>query len=447
MAGRIIGGVAGFSGGELLLAFFANGASVDFYGFGRWRSAPRQPTRRIVGGWRSAVQQARFPGGAFSHPSRVQLFIVSCSRAAGLFGGAPCGSLMTAVTASSERSEAAEAKPVAGARRCRISAVSPVCWRCADPAADRQRLLGADRTRMASTGAGLGLNLVVGFAAISHRLCRAADARAYTTSVLVAGMSCPGAGIPRCDRGRRRRDLRRHRGASRVALAPSIFDVDARFATIVTQNRAAAERHRGGIASPVRNFPRRSTRLGFYFLCIADCCLHHLLSANVARSRFGRALIAVRDAEVAAEATAFQAEMLIRSSCCRRLRRVAGGCSRACKLHHAGCFTSIFRAVLHRHPDRPAARSWADGHHHPHHPAGDRGAPCGVVDLPLCGAAAADRAGDARRIAALLDFRNRVRFASNAAIVPRPAALADIVRRSKGDKALALRGVSLSFAM
>src|ERR1039458_3177455 len=29
----VIGGVAGFSGGELLLAFFANGALLNFYGF------------------------------------------------------------------------------------------------------------------------------------------------------------------------------------------------------------------------------------------------------------------------------------------------------------------------------------------------------------------------------------------------------------------------------
>jgi ABC-type branched-subunit amino acid transport system ATPase component len=48
-------------------------------------------------------------------------------------------------------------------------------------------------------------------------------------------------------------------------------------------------------------------------------------------------------------------------------------------------------------------------------------------------------------IAALLDFRNRRPLASNRAIVPRPTALADIVRRGKGEKALALRGVSLSF--
>jgi branched-chain amino acid transport system permease protein len=48
-------------------------------------------------------------------------------------------------------------------------------------------------------------------------------------------------------------------------------------------------------------------------------------------------------------------------------------------------------------------------------------------------------------IAALLDFRNRRPLASNRAIVPRPAALADIMRKSAGGKALALRNVALSF--
>ena len=47
-------------------------------------------------------------------------------------------------------------------------------------------------------------------------------------------------------------------------------------------------------------------------------------------------------------------------------------------------------------------------------------------------------------IAALLDFRNRRPLASNRAIVPRPAALADIVRRSAGGKR-SLRGITLSF--
>src|SRR6202012_6153793 len=45
-------------------------------------------------------------------------------------------------------------------------------------------------------------------------------------------------------------------------------------------------------------------------------------------------------------------------------------------------------------------------------------------------------------IAALLDFRHRKPLASNRAFVRRPAALADIVRRMTGDKALALRAIA-----
>jgi ATP-binding cassette subfamily F protein uup len=48
-------------------------------------------------------------------------------------------------------------------------------------------------------------------------------------------------------------------------------------------------------------------------------------------------------------------------------------------------------------------------------------------------------------IAALLDFRNRRPLASNRAIVPRPAALADIVRKRTGGSMLTLRGIALSF--
>jgi ABC-type branched-subunit amino acid transport system ATPase component len=48
-------------------------------------------------------------------------------------------------------------------------------------------------------------------------------------------------------------------------------------------------------------------------------------------------------------------------------------------------------------------------------------------------------------IAALLDFRNRRPLPSNRAIVPRPAALGDVMRKSAGGRMLSLRGVSLSF--
>ena len=48
-------------------------------------------------------------------------------------------------------------------------------------------------------------------------------------------------------------------------------------------------------------------------------------------------------------------------------------------------------------------------------------------------------------IAALLDFRNRRPLASHRAIVPRPAALGDIIRKTTGHRTLSLRGVMLSF--
>jgi branched-chain amino acid transport system permease protein len=87
----IIGGVAGFSGGELLLAFFANGALLNFYGFvpvalgglGNNRGA-------IVGGFALGIfqQAANFlVGGIFSSVAVFTLFIVVLLAAPqGLFG-------------------------------------------------------------------------------------------------------------------------------------------------------------------------------------------------------------------------------------------------------------------------------------------------------------------------------------------------------------------------
>ena len=86
-----IGGVAGFSGGELLLAFFANGALLNFYGFvpvalgglGNNRGA-------IIGGLALGLfqQAANFlVGGIFSSVAVFTLFIVVLLAAPqGLFG-------------------------------------------------------------------------------------------------------------------------------------------------------------------------------------------------------------------------------------------------------------------------------------------------------------------------------------------------------------------------
>src|SRR6478735_1658100 len=89
----VIGGVAGYSGGELMLAFFANGALLNFYGFvpvalgglGNNRGA-------IVGGLALGLfqQAANFlVGGIFSSVAVFALFIVVLLAAPqGLFGTA-----------------------------------------------------------------------------------------------------------------------------------------------------------------------------------------------------------------------------------------------------------------------------------------------------------------------------------------------------------------------
>src|SRR5271166_1189574 len=87
----IVGGLAGFSGGELLLAFFANGALLNFYGFvpvalgglGNNRGA-------VIGGLALGLfqQAANFlVGGIFSSVAVFALFIVILLAAPqGLFG-------------------------------------------------------------------------------------------------------------------------------------------------------------------------------------------------------------------------------------------------------------------------------------------------------------------------------------------------------------------------
>src|SRR5271154_7018675 len=89
----VIGGVAGFSGGELLLAFFANGALLNFYGFvpvalgglGNNRGA-------VIGGLVLGLfqQAANFlVGGIFSSVAVFTLFIIVLLAAPqGLFGSA-----------------------------------------------------------------------------------------------------------------------------------------------------------------------------------------------------------------------------------------------------------------------------------------------------------------------------------------------------------------------
>jgi branched-chain amino acid transport system permease protein len=93
MLAAVVGGIAGFSGGELLLAFFANGALLNFYGFvpvalgglGNNRGA-------VIGGLILGLfqQAANFlVGGIFASVAVFALFIVVLLAAPqGLFGSA-----------------------------------------------------------------------------------------------------------------------------------------------------------------------------------------------------------------------------------------------------------------------------------------------------------------------------------------------------------------------
>ena len=290
-----------------------------------------------------------------------------------------------------------------------------------------------------------GLNLVVGFAGqLAIGYVALLTLGAYTTSVLVAGNVMPPLPVfaALAGRGCRRRGLRRHRRPAGAAAAHLLLrDVDARLrhhrdadrAGLAERDRRRHRHRRAGVSRALRHrlglllpLPRRSPPSRTW------------ITANIARSRFGRALIALRDAEVAAEATGIsKTRMLIAIFLLAgALAAVAGGLFATLQTYITpDAFTFdlsvlFFIAIL----------------------IGGRGSILG----PLLGTAiltvlpeiAAPLAAWSTflyavlllvivlvmpgGIAALLDFRNRRPLASNRAIVPRPAALADIMRGRAG---------------
>jgi branched-chain amino acid transport system permease protein len=154
-----------------------------------------------------------------------------------------------------------------------------------------------------------GLNLVVGFAGqIAIGWVALLTLGAYTASVLVAGNATPpvppylalaiaavvGAAFGLII------------GLPALRLRTFYFAITTLgFATIVTQIALAWQSVTGGgvgVAGPVFPFPF-SSEWGFYYFCFALAALCTWMTANVAASRFGRALTAIRDAEVAAESS------------------------------------------------------------------------------------------------------------------------------------------------
>jgi branched-chain amino acid transport system permease protein len=302
-----------------------------------------------------------------------------------------------------------------------------------------------------------GLNLVVGFAGhLAIGYVALLTLGAYTTSVLVAGNVMPPlpvfAALPIA--GCVGALFGVIVGLPALRLRTFYFAMSTLgFATIVTQIALAWQSVTGGgigIAGP--EFPPPfNTAWGFYFLCMAIAAFTTWISANIARSRFGRALIALRDAEVAAEATGIsKPNMLIAVFLLAgALAAIAGGLFASLQTYITpDAFTFdlsilFFIAIL----------------------IGGRGSilgpMLGTIILTVLPEIAAPLAAWSTflyavlllvivlvmpgGIAALLDFRNRRPLASNRAIVPRPTALAEVLRKSSGEGTLALRGIGLSF--
>ena len=154
-----------------------------------------------------------------------------------------------------------------------------------------------------------GLNLVVGFAGqIAIGWVALLTLGAYTTAVLTAGTAVPA--------------LSPYLALAIAGVMGAIFGViiglpalrlrtfyfamtTLGFATIITQVALAWQSVTGGgvgVPGPVFPGPFASP-WGFYYFCLLLAAISTWMTANVAASRFGRSLIAIRDAEVAAEAS------------------------------------------------------------------------------------------------------------------------------------------------
>lgn len=162
-----------------------------------------------------------------------------------------------------------------------------------------------------------GLNLVVGFAGqIAIGWVALLTLGAYTTSVLAAGNATPA--------------FPPYLALTIAAAVGAIFGLiiglpalrlrtfyfaitTLGFATIVTQVALAWQSVTGGgVGVPGPIFPEPfSSQWGFYYFCFGLAAICTWMTANVAASRFGRALTAIRDAEVAAEASGISKPALL----------------------------------------------------------------------------------------------------------------------------------------
>ena len=225
------------------------------------------------------------------------------------------------------------------------------------------------------------------------------------------------------------------------------------FATIVTQVALAWQSVTGGgigLTGPELAAPFNSTS-GLFYLCLAFAAVSTWLASNLAHSRYGRALIAIRDADVAAEAVgiskpALLAKIFIFSGA---LAAIAGGLFATLQTYITpDAFTFdlsllFFISIL----------------------IGGRGSILGpligTIILTLLPEIAAPLAAWSTflyaallllvvllvpgGIAALLDFKSRAPIESNRAIVPDTTRVNRFKSKARNGETLALRDIVLTF--
>jgi len=302
-----------------------------------------------------------------------------------------------------------------------------------------------------------GLNLVVGFAGqLAIGWVALLTLGAYTTSVLVAGTVTPA--VPPLlalgAAGGVGAVFGVVVGLPALRLRTFYFAMTTLgFATIVTQVALAWQSVTGGgigVAGPVLPAPF-DTSYGFYLFCLGLAALCTWMTANAAHSRFGRSLVAIRDAEVAAESIGIaKAGLLVTVFLFSgALAAIAGGLFATLQSYITpDAFTFdlsvlFFIAIL----------------------IGGRGSVLGpllaTIILTVLPEFAAPLVAWSTflyaalllvivlavpgGIAALLDLGRRRPLESNRAIVPRPELLPGILDHGRAPSPILLRGVVLSF--
>jgi ABC-type branched-subunit amino acid transport system ATPase component/ABC-type branched-subunit amino acid transport system permease subunit len=303
-----------------------------------------------------------------------------------------------------------------------------------------------------------GLNLVVGFAGqLAIGWVALLTLGAYTTSILVAGTVTPEVPVllALVVAGAVGAVFGVVVGLPALRLRTFYFAMATLgFATIVTQIALGWQSVTGGgigVTGPVLPAPF-DTNWGLYAFCLGVAALCTWMTANVARSRFGRALVAIRDAEVAAEATGISKPHLLLTVFLfsGAVAAVAGGLFATLQSYITpDAFTFdlsvlFFIAIL----------------------IGGRGSILGpllgTMILTVLPEFAAPLVAWSTflyaallllivllvpgGIADLLDFKNRKPLESGRAIVPRPALVADVVAPAESAAPrLAVREVTLAF--